>query len=114
MAQRQADRNPGDPITHPENEDPAIFVDPRGNYHMLTNVNTGHRRCGSGVACGGHLWSKDGNTWSDTFVGAFGPNGMLTNGTTYSHGYVERPQIAQELPGSPPLALFVSAGPKCK
>ena len=30
--------NPGDPITHPENEDPAIFVDPRGHYHMLTYV----------------------------------------------------------------------------
>lgn len=104
--------NPGDPITHPENEDPAIFIDPRGNYHMLTNVNTGHRRCGSGTACGGHLWSTDGKNWSDTFVGAFGPNGMMLNGSNFSHGYVERPQIAQRSPGTPPLALFVSAGPE--
>ena len=104
--------NAGDPITHPENEDPAVFTDPRGNYHMLTNVNTGHRRCGSGTACGGHAWSRTGVSWSDTFVGAFGPNGKMANGSNYSLGYVERPQIAQEAPGKAPLALFLSAGPK--
>ena len=27
-----------EPITHPEAEDPAVFRDPRGNFHMLTNV----------------------------------------------------------------------------
>ncbi len=27
-----------DPITHPEGEDPAVFRDPRGNFHMLTCV----------------------------------------------------------------------------
>jgi hypothetical protein len=27
-----------EPITHPEGEDPAVFRDPRGNFHMLTNV----------------------------------------------------------------------------
>ena len=41
------------PITHPEGEDPAVFMDPRGNLHMLTNVNTYQARCRSGVACGG-------------------------------------------------------------
>ena len=29
-----------EPITHPEGEDPAVWMDPRGNLHMLTNVNT--------------------------------------------------------------------------
>ena len=33
-----------DPITHPEGEDPAVFRDTRGNFHMLTNVNTYHAR----------------------------------------------------------------------
>lgn len=28
------------PIMHPEGEDPAVFMDPRGNLHCLTNVNT--------------------------------------------------------------------------
>ena len=34
LPRQESGSNPGDPITHPENEDPAIFVDPRGNYHM--------------------------------------------------------------------------------
>lgn len=28
------------PITYPESEDPFVFQDPRGNFHLLTNVNT--------------------------------------------------------------------------
>ncbi|CAK0821635.1 unnamed protein product [Prorocentrum cordatum] len=79
---------------------------------MLTNVNTGHRRCGSGVPCGGHAWSEDGVTWSDTFVGAFGPEVLMEDGSARSLGYVERPQVAQEAPGAPPLALFLAAGPR--
>ncbi len=41
-------------ITYPESEDATVFIDPRGNFHMLTNVNTGHQRCAQGVECGGH------------------------------------------------------------
>jgi len=41
------------PITFPESEDPSVFKDPRGNYHLLTNVNTYHARCAQGVPCGG-------------------------------------------------------------
>jgi hypothetical protein len=37
------------PVTFPESEDPSVFRDPRGNYHLLTNVNTFHRRCAQGV-----------------------------------------------------------------
>ena len=33
------------PITYPESEDPSVFRDKRGNYHLLTNVNTCHARC---------------------------------------------------------------------
>ena len=73
-------------------------------HARLTNVNTGHRRCGSGIACGGHLWSSDGRNWSDTFIGAFGPHGRMKNGSNFSLGYVERPQIAQVAPGEPLLA----------
>lgn len=103
-----------EPATHPENEDPAIFEDPRGNLHMLTNVNTGHHRCAANVPCGGHAWSEDGLTWSDTYIGAFGPNMLVDDGSkagyTQKLGYVERPQVAQLVPGTPPLALFVAAG----
>jgi hypothetical protein len=57
------------PITYPESEDPSTFRDPRGNYHLLTNVNTYHARCAQGVECGGHAWSRDGFTFSNlTYV----------------------------------------------
>ena len=29
-------------LTYPESEDSHVFKDPRGNFHMLTNVNTCH------------------------------------------------------------------------
>ena len=61
------------PITAPESEDPSVFRDPRGNFHLLTNINNCHKHCPAGVACGGHAHSADGLTWSDLYVGAFGP-----------------------------------------
>ena len=37
------------PITAPESEDPSVFQDPRGNFHLLTNVNNAHKHCASGM-----------------------------------------------------------------
>jgi hypothetical protein len=47
------------PIGGPtESEDPSVFRDARGHFHLLTNVNNGHARCDPSVPCGGHAWSK--------------------------------------------------------
>eukprot|EP00041_Stephanoeca_diplocostata_P010867 m.174123 g.174123 ORF g.174123 m.174123 type:complete len:448 (+) comp18321_c0_seq3:89-1432(+) len=97
------------PITAPESEDPSVFQDPRGNFHLLTNVNNAHKHCASGVACGGHAFSRDALTWSDLFVGAFGPVITFTNGTVYNAAYVERPQVVQNADRTP-LAFFVGTG----
>ncbi len=43
--------------------------------------NTYHARCGAGVACGGHAWSRDGLAWSNQSIGAFGPVVRFKNGT---------------------------------
>jgi hypothetical protein len=67
-------------LTNVESEDSHVFIDPRGNFHMLTNVNTGHRRCPQGVECGGHAWSTDGKNFSDIYIGAFGPYLTFANG----------------------------------
>ena len=96
-------------ITYPESEDPHVFRDPRGNFHMLTNVNTCHRRCAQGVECGGHAWSTDGRTWSNLTVGAFGPVITLANGTVWKNAYTERPLVTQAEDGTP-LAFFVGMG----
>ncbi len=53
------------------------------------------------MPCGGHAWSRDGLTWSNQTVGAFGPVVRWINGT-YTHGaYVERPQVLQAADGTP-------------
>lgn len=97
------------PITYPESEDPNVWVDPRGNYHLLTNVNTCHRRCNESVPCGGHAWGTDGVHFTNLTIGAFGPLIPLANGTTWTNAYAERPLVTQQADGSP-LAFHVGLG----
>ena len=97
------------PVTHPESEDAHLFRDPRGHFHLLTNVNNDHARCAQGVPCGGHAWSKDGLTFSNLTIGAFGPVTRFANGTYSYNAYVERPQVTQAGDGTP-LAFFVGMG----
>lgn len=94
------------PITSPISEDPSVFRDKRGNFHLLTNINNGHERCDKSVPCGGHAWSRDGVTWSNLTIGAFGPNVNLANGSVVKNAYVERPQMVLDGEGNP-LALFL-------
>jgi hypothetical protein len=96
-------------LTNLESEDAHVFIDPRGNFHMLTNINTCHLRCPKGVECGGHSWSRDGLNFSDLTVGAFGPYITLANGTGWANAYAERPLTVQNEDGSP-LALYVGLG----
>jgi hypothetical protein len=97
------------PVTAPESEDAAVFIDKRGNFHLLTNVNNDHARCAQGVPCGGHAWSKDGITFSNLTIGAFGPIVTFTNNSIWQMAYVERPQVTQAADGTP-LTFFVGAG----
>ena len=97
------------PITYPESEDPSVFRDPRGNYHLLTNVNTCHARCAQGIECGGHAWSRDGFIFSNLTIGAFGPYITFANGTSWANAYVERPLVTQSADGTP-LAFYVGMG----
>ena len=98
------------PATYPESEDPFAFIDHRGNYHLLTNVNTGHQRCPAGEPCGGHAWSRDGLVFTDLIIGAFGPVVTLSNGSTWRNAFVERPLITFADDGVTPLAFHVGMG----
>jgi hypothetical protein len=99
-----------EPITYIESEDPSVFIDMRGNYHLLTNVNTGHARCKQGVECGGHAWSADrGATWTNLTVGAFGPYITLADGTAMANAYAERPLVTMNADGSPHV-LYLGMG----
>ena len=97
------------PVTHPESEDAFVFRDPRGAFHLLTNVNNDHTRCAAGVPCGGHAWSEDGLTFSNLTIGAFGPIITFANGTVWRNAYVERPQVLQAEDGTP-VAFYVGIG----
>ena len=88
-------------------EDPGVFRDARGNFHMLFNANSGHKHCGAGVPCGGHSWSRDGISWSPPTIPAFGTTVHYQDGSTVNWDYVERPQIVQDSKGVP-LTLFIS------
>jgi len=98
------------PVTHPESEDAHVFVDKRGIYHLLTNINNDHARCAAGVACGGHAWSRDGINYSNLTIGAFGPVVRLRDGSYARNAYVERPQVTLAADGVTPLAFFVGVG----
>jgi hypothetical protein len=97
------------PVTHPESEDAFVFRDPRGAFHLLTNVNNDHTRCAQGVPCGGHAWSYDGISFSNLTIGAFGPAIRFANGSYWRTAYVERPQVLQAKDGTP-VAFYVGIG----
>ena len=94
------------PIIHPESEDPFVFRTARG-FHLLVNINTYHKRCPAGVACGGHAWSDDGLSWSPLQMAAFGPTVTLSNGSAVRNSYVERPQVYLDEADGQPRTLFV-------
>mmetsp|Transcript_13508 Transcript_13508/g.19770 ORF Transcript_13508/g.19770 Transcript_13508/m.19770 type:complete len:596 (+) Transcript_13508:169-1956(+) len=92
------------PIVKHTAEDPFVFIDTRGNYHMLANALP--YKCLPKKQQGGHAWSKDGITWSDMRVGAFTANVQLMDGTTMSCERRERPQLVFDLNNSnKPIAL---------
>ena len=97
------------PITYPESEDPFVFQDFRGNFHLLTNVNTFHARCAQSVPCGGHAFSYDGLVWSNLTIGAFGPVITFANGTEWVNAYVERPLVTLD-ENKIPLTFHVGMG----
>ena len=98
------------PVTYPESEDPTVFQDKRGNFHLFTNVNTGHQRCDQGVPCGGHAWSRDGYHFTDLVIGAFGPVITFLNNTQWRNAYVERPLFTMAKDRVTPLAFHVGLG----
>lgn len=94
------------PVVHPESEDPFMWQDHRGAFHLFTNVNTYHKRCAAGEPCGGHAWSYDAIEWSEQTIGAFGPVIRHSDGVQTAHSYIERPQITQDDKTKIPLTFF--------
>lgn len=93
----------GDPIISHTGEDPSVFVDHRGNYHILFNALP--YKCVPKFQQGGHAWSKDGIEWSTPRVGAFDTTVQFTDGSNMKCERRERPQMVLGKDGMP-LALI--------
>eukprot|EP00937_MAST-01D_sp_MAST-1D-sp2_P001203 g1203.t1 len=96
----------GSVYTH-TSEDPSVFVDHRGNYHMLVNALPGG--CNPKVQQGGHAWSRDGVAWSEPRVGAYNGTVQFTDGSSMTCGRRERPQMIQDPETGRPLAMSAGA-----
>jgi hypothetical protein len=91
------------PILAHTGEDPSVFVDHRGNYHMLFNALP--YKCVPKFQQGGHAWSKDGIEWSAPRVGAFDTTIHFSDGSSMKCERRERPQMVLGKDGMP-LALI--------
>lgn len=90
------------PIFPDINEDPGLFRDKRGNFHILTHDF-------KAPATGGHAVSRDGITWK--FAGqAYGHSMQYDDGSSIDFARRERPQVLS-LDGVPAL-LFTGVQPK--
>ena len=87
------------PIFGHTGEDPSVFQDHRGNYHMLFNALP--YKCVPKFQQGGHAWSTDGINWSTPRVGAFDTTIQFTDGTSMKCERRERPQMVLDKDGKP-------------
>lgn len=93
----------GRPLFNHTAEDPFVFADHRGNYHMLMNAMP--YQCEPKYQQGAHAWSRDGVHWSEPRVGAFNTTIQFNDGTSITCQRRERPQMVRD-PSGVPLVLF--------
>ena len=99
----QACNPPNDkPIFDHTGEDPSVFKDHRGNYHMLFNALP--YKCVPKLLQGGHAWSTDGINWSTPRIGAFNTTIQFTDDTSMTCERRERPQMVLDK-DKKPIAL---------
>lgn len=91
------------PLFNHTAEDPSVFRDHRGNFHML--INAGPYKCTPKAAVGGHAWSRDGLTWSEPTLGAYTTTIAYLDGTRETCVRRERPQMVLDATARP-LAMF--------
>eukprot|EP00729_Bicosta_minor_P009536 gene9536-33631_t len=96
------------PVYTHTSEDPSVFVDKRGNYHMLVNALPGG--CNPKLQQGGHAWSRDGVNWSEPRVGAYNTTVKFTDGTDMTCVRRERPQMVQAADGTPIAMIAGTVG----
>jgi hypothetical protein len=95
------------PVLAEQNEDPDVFRDRRGNFHMLTHYFGPNKRTKG--AAGGHAFSRDGRVWHWAGV-AYSGKIEHANGTVVTVQSRQRPQVL--LVNGEPAVLFTGVQPK--
>ena len=87
-------------------DDPTMWIDHRGNWHVLSHNGAGPAPCGllneigtryrdgnpAPIACGAHFYSADGFTWVFSPVAAYNASVTFADGTE-ANLYRQRPKV---------------------
>eukprot|EP00898_Chlorokybus_atmophyticus_P003725 jgi/Chlat1/4353/Chrsp29S04510 len=87
------------PLFSHQSEDPFVWRDSNGNFHMLTNGMPGWLE--PKWTAGGHAWSRDGVVWSELQLNAFNTTIQYTDGVFETFLRRERPQVIFNSKGLP-------------
>ena len=90
-------------IAHPKMpytvEDPVMWQDPRGNWHIINHAyNTGERTNCSTSHVSSHFFSADGKTWGHTDQ-PYSHTVQFDDGTSHSFCTLERPNLSFDAAG---------------
>jgi len=107
------------PATGPGNiEDPFVWVDARGNYHIVAHSQGTMSVCGGqshktgkggpGNACGIHLFAENPHgPWTPSVTPVYtGQSGTFTNGSAVNFTTRQRPQIVFDADGTTPKYML--------
>eukprot|EP00041_Stephanoeca_diplocostata_P018125 m.377693 g.377693 ORF g.377693 m.377693 type:complete len:396 (+) comp20926_c2_seq11:178-1365(+) len=110
-------RRKGGPIVSPNDgtgnhEDPFVWADARGNWHIISHDQSKGNVCGSADnhGCGAHLFSRDTYSWTVSKNPAYSTAVHFTNGTIGRLQTRQRPQVIFSTDGAMrPTHLFNAA-----
>ena len=92
-------------------EDPTLWVDQRGHWHILSHCYVPHYNEGNDYVSG-HLFSADGLTWSESSVQPYQHAVEYRDGSTQNFSTIERPKLVFDDATGRPTHLFNGASPR--
>ena len=91
-------------------EDPMLWVDPRGRWHILAHCYVPHYSEANDYVAG-HLFSADGLEWTESAVEPYRHAVGYSDGSVQNFSTLERPKLAIAA-GGRPTHLFNGASPR--
>ena len=95
------------PLIQQWSEDPYLWTDERGYYHMLMHSPSGKLASGQGKSVGAHAFSRDALVWAVSKTNPYTTLVNFSNGSSFDMRRRERPQLLLSERGQP---RFFSTG----